>query len=161
MALDNLISISVTPEEVTSINDAISTIEKVMAGKAVNLTTEQRKNYGRVKYDMEVWVNKVSAYMLSHASLSPSFLDKAEYDKDMSAHAILNPVIDRLQVVLQSMLDTNVLLGSDLYTNSMMYYRNVKIAAKSNATGAAAVFNDLKQQFPGPGNKKPNDSTTK
>jgi hypothetical protein len=45
--------------------------------------------------------------------------------------------------------DTNRLLGSDLYSNSLAYYRNLREAAKVNAVGASAKYSDLKQQFPG------------
>ncbi|MDR0604188.1 MAG: hypothetical protein LBG80_07810, partial [Bacteroidales bacterium] len=55
--------------------------------------------------------------------------------------------------ILQSLEDTNCLLGSDLYNNSLSYYRSLREAAKVNAVGASTKYSDLKQQFPGPGRK--------
>jgi hypothetical protein len=68
---------------------------------------------------------------------------------DMIAHRALNPRIERLLSLLQSLEDTNRLLGSDLYNNSLAYYRSLREAAKVNAVGASAKYSDLKQQFPG------------
>lgn len=160
MALDNLISISFSPEEEQSLKEALTTIESIMAPKGVNLTQKQRQSYGRVRYEMEVWISKAYSYMQSHGHLVPAFIDMNEHGEDWEAHGLLNPLIDRMEAVLQTILDTNLLLGTDLYNNSMSFYRSVKVAARSNAQGAAAVYADLKQQFPGPKSKTGNNSTT-
>ncbi|MDR2382657.1 MAG: hypothetical protein LBD76_02095 [Prevotellaceae bacterium] len=159
MALDNLITVVFTEEEIARMDGALSEIENILKGKAVNLTPKQRQLYGRVAYDMEVWVDKAFDYMEQSPELIPSYIDMAEHTKDVVAHRALNPRIARLTGILQSMEDTNRLLGSDLYNNSMAYYRSLREAAKVNAVGASAKYSDLKQQFPGPGrSKKASDS---
>jgi hypothetical protein len=154
MALDNLISVVFTDEEIAQMDAALSEIENILKGKAVNLTPKQRQSYGRVAYEMEVWVDKTSDYMEQDPSLVPSYIDMAEHTKDLVAHRALNPRIARLTGILQSLEDTNRLLGSDLYNNSLAYYRNLREAAKVNAVGASAKYSDLKQQFPGGSKKK-------
>ncbi|WP_320051808.1 hypothetical protein [uncultured Acetobacteroides sp.] len=153
MALDNLISVTFTEAELKELDDALAVLEKVLSGKVINLTKEQRMQYGRVKYDMEVWVNKTSSYIYNNAPLVPAYVNAAELKVDMAAHAILNPRIDRLSGILQGMVDTNSLLGADIYNSCMSFYRSVKVAA-GNAPGAAPIYNDLKQQFPGAPAKK-------
>lgn len=154
MALDNLIKISLTEAEVKELDDAMATMERVLGGKVVNLTSEQRSHYSRVKYAMEVWVNKASSYIYNNAPLVPSFLDVNELKVDMTAHTLFNPRIDRLTAILQGMEDTNLLLGTDIYNTCMTFYRSVRAAATANATGASSIYNDLKQQFPGAPHKK-------
>jgi hypothetical protein len=153
MALDNLISVAFTDAELKELDDAMATLERVFKGKVVNLTGEQRMQYGRVKYDMEVWVNKTSSYIYNNAPLVPSYVNAAELKVDMAAHTMLNPRIDRLAAILQGMEDTNALLGADIYNSCMSFYRSVKVAA-GNAPGAAPIYDDLKQQFPGAPRKK-------
>ncbi|PZF73896.1 hypothetical protein [Taibaiella soli] len=148
MALDNLISVSFTPQELDQIDSALSTITKVMEDKAVNLTPDQRQQYGRVRYAMEVWIQKANSYMAQNTQLVPGFVDYEEHKKDLAAHNALNPRIDRMQTVLQMLLDTNLLLGTDLYNNSLAFYRSLKASTQSNAAGASAIYHDLKQQFP-------------
>ncbi|MDR1340346.1 MAG: hypothetical protein LBK58_09895 [Prevotellaceae bacterium] len=156
MALDNLVSVSFTEDELARIDRALTEIENIIKDKAVNLTPKQRQLYGRVAYEMEVWVDKTFSYMQQYSQLVPSYIDMEEHAKNISAHRALNPRIARLDGILQSLEDTNRLLGSDLYNNSRSYYRNLREAAKVNAVGASAKYRDLKQQFPG-GRKAVND----
>ena len=48
MALDNLISVSFTDEELTKISTAIEQINTILKGKAINLTPEDRRQYGSI-----------------------------------------------------------------------------------------------------------------
>ncbi|MDR3247109.1 MAG: hypothetical protein LBT50_11855 [Prevotellaceae bacterium] len=148
MALDNLISVKFTADELARMDAAMSEVENIMKNKAVNLTSKQRQLYGRVAYEMETWVGKTFNYMQQDPQLVPPFIDMVEHTADMIAHQALNPRIERLNGILQSMQDTNRLLGSDIYNNSLAYYRNLREAAKVNAIGATAKLKDLKRQFP-------------
>jgi hypothetical protein len=148
MALDNLITVVFTEEEIAKIDSAMSAIETVLEGKVVNLTPKQRQTYGRVAYETEFWVDKTFDYMQQDPKLVPLFINMEEHTADIVAHRALNPRIARLNGILQSLKDTNRLLGSDLYSNSLAYYRNLREAAKVNAVGASTKYSDLKQQFP-------------
>lgn len=151
MALENLISVQFTDAELKDMDTAFTTIEGILLGKVVNLSAKQRQTHGRVKYEMEVWVNKAVGYADNNPTLLPSYVDKAELTADFKTHSQLNPRIDRLETILQGMLDTNLLLGTDLYNNLIAFYRSLREASKSNAPGASSIYKDLKQQFPGGG----------
>jgi hypothetical protein len=147
MALDNLVSVSFTPDELARVDAALSDIEKILKGKVINLNSKQRQLHGRVAYEMEVWVDKANNYMQQAPQLVPSYIDMAEHTADMEAHRALNPRIERLTVILQSMKDTNLLLGTDIYNNSVVFHRSLREASKANAVGASTIYADLKQQF--------------
>jgi hypothetical protein len=153
MALDNLVSVTFTDDELSRIDSSLLVIEDILKGKTVNLTPKQRQLYGRVAYEMEVWIDKAAGYMEEDPALVPSYIDMEEYTKDIITHRALNPRIARLAVLLQALEDTNRLIGSDLYTNTIAYYRSLREAAKSNAVGASFRYGNLKQQFPGGGKK--------
>ncbi|MDR2622183.1 MAG: hypothetical protein LBC48_06335 [Dysgonamonadaceae bacterium] len=154
MALDNMISVSFTEEELLRIDEALSTIEAILKDKVINLTPKQRSLYGRVAYDMEVWVDKVDHYMQQVPQLIPSFINMEEHAADLEAHRALNPRIERINVLLQGAQDINLLLGSDIYNSSIAFYRAIREAAKSNAPGASTIYTDLKRQFPGGGKRE-------
>ena len=155
MALDNLISVSFTEEELTQFDEALTVIENIIKSKAVvSLTPEQRRQYGRVAYEMEVWLYSVDSYMKQANNFIPSFVDMNEHTADLTAHRALNPRIERVNLLLQAMQDTNLLLGTDIYNSSMAYYRTVREGAKSNASGAPVIYADLKRQFASKGVKK-------
>jgi hypothetical protein len=149
MALDNFITVVLTDEETARMDSAMQEIDSILKGKVVNLTPGQRQLYGRVAYEMEVWVDKTFDYMQQDTKLVPPYINTEEHTSDTVAHRALNPRIARLRSILQSLEDTNRLLGSDLYNNSLAYYRSLHEAAKINAVGASSKYSDLKQQFPG------------
>jgi hypothetical protein len=154
MALDNLISIQFTAAELLIIDNALTAIEGVFAGKVVNLTPEQRQQYGRIGNNTENWIVKVKGYMDGNPTLIPNYIDKAEHDKDYASRKDIQPRLNRLTSVFEALDDTQKLMSSDLWHNSIAFYRNLKIASQQNVPGSTAIYNDLKTQFPS-GPKKP------
>jgi hypothetical protein len=55
--------------------------------------------------------------------------------------------------------DTALLIGFDLYQTSRSYYKNVKLLADQNVSGAKSVFDNLSAQFPGRPTKKESEKT--
>ena len=148
MALDNLISVEFTPAEITTISDALTSIENILKGKVVNLTASQRREYGRLGDKTENFVNKVGIYVDQKPEIVPYFVDKTEVRKDAESRAMLTPILKRMQSVYESIDDTHKLLGWDFYNNVIAIYRNIKMLSKQNVPGINAIYDDLKKQFP-------------
>jgi len=149
MALENLVTVELTPAEITTLQTALDDIKNIIQPKAHNLTPSERQAYGRVRYEFEVWIDKCRGHMSANPTLVPSYIDTAEYEKDYAAREAMKPLEQKLQQLYEMFDDTFVLLGHDLYVNSIAFYRSVKVAAKSNVPGSTAIYEDLKQQFPG------------
>lgn len=149
MSSENKVSVSFTTEEITRMKNAIKEISSVLRGKMQSLTPEERKTFGRVKYEKEVWIDKVKLHMDSHPSKIPAYIDKEEFDKDYTTHKQLNELIALLEVELQQMKDTNLLAGYDLDMCAHAFYRLIKVSAENKDAGADVIYQDLKQQFPG------------
>ncbi|WKS95478.1 hypothetical protein [Riemerella columbina] len=159
MSNENTISVSFSPEEINQVKTAISTIAGVLSGKVKSLTPTQRKGFGRVKYEKEVWIDRVKLQMDANPSKIPTYVDKTEFDQDYTAHKQLNELINLLDQQLQLMKDTNMLLGYDLDGTALMFYRAMKVAATNNDPGAGSIFADLKQQYPASRSRKPTPPT--
>jgi len=154
MAQDNLISIEFTAQELSDWDGALTTIETILNGKVVNLTAEQRKQYGKINNKRENWVTKVRNYITQRADIKPNSLNLVEHDKDLSARTAIFPRMNRTLSITDALTDTVKLISSDLYDNSLAVYGNVKEMAKRNEPGITPIYDDLKAQFPGPGPKK-------
>ncbi len=63
MALDNLISITLTDSDVRTIENAIKTINRVLEDKVINLTPDERRQYGSIADRNRVLVDKCKDYM--------------------------------------------------------------------------------------------------
>lgn len=154
MAMENSISISFTDAEKVTLTNAIQAIAGVMAGKGKSLTPKERSRYGRVKYEKEVWIGKVKTHMDQQPNRIPDIVDGNEFKRDYEAHTLINNWLNLLEAQYELLQDTNLLLGYDLDVNSLIFYRRIQADAKSNDPGAKTIYDDLKQQFPGPGRKK-------
>jgi len=63
-------------------------------------------------------------------------------------------MLNGLKEITEMLDDTRLLLGTDVYNNSIAFYRNVKISALQNVPGSTNIYQDLQQQFPGRPKKK-------
>jgi len=149
MALDDLISLVLSSEEVAQIDQSLTAIEAVLAGKVIALQPEERTQYGRVAESTQVWISKISDYMSSRPELVPAYINVAEFGKDLAARNAIMPRIARLNAVVNGLEDTAILLGTDLYNSAIAYYRNIKLLSQQNVPGAKLIYEDLQQKFPG------------
>lgn len=147
MALENLISVAFTEAELTQLDQAISSIETVLQGKTINLTPEQRQQYGSIAEQNKLFVNKAKSYMEQYPQFVPLFLDKAEYDRDYAARQQLESRMQRLSSVTEQLSDTKILLDFDNYHNSITFYRNMKYLSGENVPGTNVIYDDMKQFF--------------
>lgn len=147
MALENLISIEFTQEELTNLDAHLDGIQQILAGKTVNLTPDQRRQYGSIGNQNKLIVDKAKTYMEQYPNWIPSFLDKVEFDKDYAARLQMEQRTQRLQNLTQQLLDTKTLLDHDNYTNSLSFYRMMRYLAGENEAGAKTVYEDMKVLF--------------
>ena len=158
MALDNLISAEFTQLELDDFNTALTTQAGILLNKVINLTPEERQRYARVSYEMIPWVEKCQGYMQTNPTLVPAYIDTAEFDKDMKTRQDLTPLYTTLRSIFESMDDTMLLIGNDVYNNCIAFYRAVKAASQANVPGSTSIYEDLAQQFPGrPGSTVPEE----
>jgi hypothetical protein len=147
MALENLISIKFTQEELDTIDTALTSIEGVMKGKAVNLTPEERRQYGSIAEQNKLVVNKAKEYMEQRAEWIPNVLDKDEFDRDYTARQQIETRFQRAVRIAEMLSDTKVLLDHDNYFAALTFYRYIKFLAGENEPGSTVVYNDMKQFF--------------
>ncbi|TPN84512.1 hypothetical protein [Aquimarina algicola] len=147
MALENLISINFTEEELTALDGHLSEIRNILEGKTINLTPDKRQQYGRIANQNKLIVDKAKNYMEQHPTWIPNFLDKEEFDRDYVARKQIEDRVQLLENLAQQLLDTKTLLDHDNYTNSLTFYRMVRFLAGENEPGAKTVYEDMKVLF--------------
>ncbi|PXW16537.1 hypothetical protein C8D70_10334 [Chryseobacterium sp. CBTAP 102] len=147
MALDNLISLSFTTEELTQLDKALQSIETVLSGKTINLTPEERQQYGSIAEQNKLFVNKAKIYMEQYPQYIPNFLDKAEFDKDYLGREQVEQRLQIMSSLTEQLSDTKVLLDHDNYHNAITFYRNMKFLSGENVPGTNVIYEDMKQFF--------------
>jgi hypothetical protein len=149
MALENLISIAFSKEETDKINKSIEDINDVLANKVINLTPDERKQYGRINNRTEAWIDKINTYMEQNPKLVPFYLDKNEFDKDREARKEFLDILKKINSLQEGMEDTGMLLSTDIYHAALAFYHNVRIASNQNVAGVTTIYKDLAERFPG------------
>lgn len=147
MAFENLISISFTATELQDLDQALQKIAAVLQGKTVNLTPAQRTQYGSIAEQNKLFVNKAKQLMEQNPTLVPSFLDKAEFDKDYAAREQIEGRLMQIAGLTEQMSDSKVLLDHDNYFNALSFYRNIRYLSGENVPGTSSVYAEMKQFF--------------
>ncbi len=147
MALENLISVSFSTEDIDKLSKGITLIKEALHGKTVNLTPDQRLQYGRIANQNKLIVDKAKSYMEQHPNWVPNFLDKQEFDRDYAGRTQIETHLQQLENLTQQLLDTKTLLDHDNYTNALSFYRMMRFLAGENEPGAKSVYEDMKVLF--------------
>ncbi|WP_018674819.1 hypothetical protein [Riemerella columbina] len=147
MAIDNLISVEFSAEELKTIDDAINSIVGVIKSKAINLSPEERRQYGRIADKNKILVDKCKLYMEQDPATVPPTIDKTEFDKDYLARTQLEAPLKKLGRAVEMITDTKTLLDYDNYTAAVSYYRYVKFLASQNEAGTTSIYKDLRSHY--------------
>ncbi|MCM5663049.1 hypothetical protein [Galbibacter mesophilus] len=147
MALDNLISLEFTQEELEALQQHLNGIKSILKGKTVNLTAEERGQYGSIANQNKLLVDKAREYMHKHPNWIPRFLDLVEFDRDYKTRKEVEGLVKDVQNLAQQLVDTKTLLDHDNYSNALTFYRMVRYLAGENEPGAGTVYNDMKVLF--------------
>lgn len=91
MPQENLISVDFSDQEIRTLKDAVAMIVNTLRGKTISLTPQQRKQYGRVKYEKEIWIDKVKMQMDANPDHIPSYIDKMELQSPQGAERAYHP----------------------------------------------------------------------
>ena len=147
MAFENLISIQFTEAELAQLDAAMASIAQVLRDKTINLTPEQRQQYGRIAEQNKLFVNKAKEYMEQNMQHVPAFIDKAEFDQDFQARTQIESRITQLQGLVEQLSDTKTLLDHDNYHNAITFYRNIRFLSQENVPGTTTLYEGMRQFF--------------
>lgn len=145
---DNLASIAFTAAEVQQLKDALDTIDSILNGKVLNLTPEERQQYGSVNETNKLFVNKIRDFAQQNPQHIPPFLDMTEFEKDYQAREVCEKNVIRLTSITEKLDDTKTALDFDNYRTSLAVYKLVQYLAAQNVPGMTTWDNELKQFFP-------------
>ncbi len=160
MALDNLISVSFTPDELTQITTALQQIDTVLQGKAVNLTPDERRQYGSIADRNKTLVDKCKTYMEQAPDTLPPTIDKTEFDADYTARQQLDTPLKHLNRITEKITDTKILLDHDNYNCAIAYYRYIKCLSAQNQPGTSSIYADLRKHYQAKGSNTGSTDTT-
>ncbi|WP_426994272.1 hypothetical protein [Methylomonas sp. CM2] len=125
----HLISLSLSDNDLADIDAALKILEDRFAGFLV-LTPEERRAIPKMGDKTEAFCRQTLTVSSQNTSAIPPGLDTASAEADLATLDRLRPRLHRLRDLLSRAEDTDMALGSDIYSFSLDAYASLKIAGK-------------------------------
>jgi hypothetical protein len=154
MSQTNSIAVGIPEGDLAEIRGAIGVLRMKLAPHLKSLTPQDRHELPKMGDKTIGFVQKAYEYGSRHAELAPSFLDFQAMETDVKAVELLRELSMSLDPLNEALNDSLTLSGSEAYQGALLFYGNVKAAAKAKTPGAAAIYDDLSSRFPGGPQKK-------
>jgi hypothetical protein len=150
----NRISLQLTPDDVSDIENAILTMESRLSG-LIGLTPDERRELTKMGDKSEAFCRQAVITLSKHSDVLPRKFSLDEYRADLAALDALRPLLARLQRLYDRMVDSEMALGSDLMVASLEGYAHLKVAGKGDGLDTlkdalGARFDRKRRQEPEP-----------
>ncbi len=149
MAFNDLITNQFNARDWAGLDAALTSIETILAGKVVNLTPDERRQYGCVNETNKLFINKVKDYLISNPSLAPPVMNQAEFENDYIARTEIDTRLRRFNIINEMLDDTQTAFDWDNYHAALTFYNYIKFQSHENVPGTTVVYSDLHQFFNG------------
>lgn len=156
MPVENRVSIQLSVEEKTRLNNAVKEINTVLKPYLQSVSANDKMNLPKLSESNIPFVMKVLSYCETEPRFINPYTDVNEYKTDIRAYEELNELLRQINPIISQLEDTAFLCGSEAYVSALAYYNSVKLAAKMDVPGAKPVLEDLKIYF----HKSPRKETT-
>ncbi|GIZ15473.1 hypothetical protein [Capnocytophaga catalasegens] len=154
----NSVSIEIAPEVITQLEEKLKEIKELLAPFSVKLTASARMGIPKMSDKTVAFVGKVADYVDSNPLLVPPIMETEEFKKDYKANQALQPIYATSEQINEMLRDILILTGSEAYSQALLYYASVKMAAKVGNSEAKTIQEDLGKRFP-KGSKSSKEST--
>lgn len=149
MAQSNVLSVEFSENELNSIQSAIAVLQSTLLPKLKTLSPQDKHQLPKMGDKSVAFVQKAYEYGQVHPTLNPAWLDTEAFRIDLEALKVLQSIDRSLTPVVAALSDSQDLAGSEAYQAALIFYSNVKGAAKLKVAGAQQVADDLAARFPG------------
>jgi hypothetical protein len=155
MALPAL-NITFTAAQIAAMDAALTALETNCPFR-VNIPADDKKDEQAMNVKRYPFVKTViENYAPANVNMQPPFIPLADGQNDLKLYEQFIPILNRLNGILESFLDTQWLAGTEAYGNYFLeFYSVVERAKNNNVPGADAIWNDLKRLFEGQGPTPP------
>ena len=146
--MKNIHDESIPSEVLEQVNTKVTEINDLLTPYLTTLTKDQRRTILKMGEKALSFVTNSNDLSKEYPELLPSFVTQEEFDIDVTDATQLLPLENNLTALASLINDTAMLAGSEAYNNALLFYNNVKLAAKNNIPGAKEVYDELKTHFP-------------
>lgn len=153
MGLDNQISVRISPEDMTLLNEYLSKSAEILHKYTVEMSAKDRQRKDKFGDKASVYVGKCIAFAKTNPEFIPGFMELEELEKDYDLTKQMSSLIIKVKQIRDSLTATRAIAGFEANRQGNLYYHTVKAAMKMGVTNAITIYNALKFRFAGMGKR--------
>lgn len=131
----NLISLSLSEDDINQIDQALGILEQRLAG-LVALTNDERRSLTKMGDKSEAFCRQTLAVLSQNTDLLPPRFSLAEAQRDLAAIDTLRPRVARLRRLMERADDSETALGSDVMTAALEGYALLRVSGSGSGLDA-------------------------
>lgn len=140
----NLISLSLTDEQLAAADQALGLLEDAFAG-LIALDVQARKGLSRMGPKSEQFCRQTLGVLAQNPQIVPASIGLADAQADLVTLDRLRPRLHRLRKLVERADDSEVALGSDVMSLALEGYALLKVAGRNQ--GLEALRRELSGRF--------------
>jgi hypothetical protein len=138
--MQNLVSLSLSNEDLAAADEAIATLRRVFA-PLISLSNDEVRGLAKMGEKSEVFCRQTLAVLDANPQIVPPNLGLSEARADLAALDALRPRLTQLRQLTERASDTEVALGADIMATALEGYALLKVSGKDE--GLKAVRKEL------------------
>lgn len=142
-----MISTHFTASEMIVIDNALTTLQKVLTPKCRNLMPEERELYGVVNEHNKIFIQKINECLTSHPEQKMPQNNWGEFSANFEDRKFLELVLSRLSKISETVKDTKILHGHDLLQAAFRDYNYTQAQYENGVPGFKEKYELLKPFF--------------
>jgi hypothetical protein len=135
----------ISQTDVETIMTALQTIRQTLPFLVV-LRPIERRRLRKIGLKSKTFVEQTLDVAEQYPEILPVCLDLEAARRNLALFATLNPILQNLSELQESLECTQMLAGSEAFASARLAYRSIQTVGKDVA-GLSGVANDLGQQF--------------
>jgi hypothetical protein len=148
MAMQNLVSASLTAEEKTQLQKCLGEVIKILSF-LTSLRGDEVRSLFKAGNGFAPFLDMASLALAQHPEIMPSVFPAVEFKKDYQLIKDLEPVAKQIEELAEGMQKTMIALASDTMSEALEIYHAVKQNA-DHVPGMAALASDMAAFFARP-----------
>ena len=154
MSISNRISEEIPEAVIVDVTKKLNECRDALRPYLLGLTEKERKDLFKMGNKTVATVQKVQSYTINNPEFTPSYMETAEFNKDLVVVTQLTPLQNIAFQLASDLDDTRMLSGSEALAEALIYYGSVQQAAGRGIPQAKPIYEDLKARFTRRGNPK-------
>lgn len=147
---NNRLNITATAAQITAVKTALQTIATNLPF-LIGLTIDERITLPAINVNNKAFTEDAINAAVNNATLIPSYVNVPNMQNDLTLFIQLDELILLVKQLLERLEDTQLLAGSEAYTNALAVYKLIGSASDAGVPGADAIYDQLRQRFAGQG----------